>query len=111
MFYPKLPRSWIPDGIILVPCLNEKGVKGAFELDVYASGSLLTIRTQYHISSTVIHDRFCLSQKRYTSANFRKPTPAQWLASGLRPLQVHLSPSNIIIDISRKKELNIVQNI
>ena len=46
VFYPKLPRSWIPDGIILVPSLNEKGVKGAFELDVYASGSLLTIHTQ-----------------------------------------------------------------
>ena len=38
VFYPKLPRSWIPDGLILVPCLSEKGVKGAFELDVYASG-------------------------------------------------------------------------
>jgi hypothetical protein len=37
VFYPKLPRSWIPNGLLVVPCLSEKGVKGEFELDIYAS--------------------------------------------------------------------------
>jgi hypothetical protein len=37
VFYPKLPRSWIADGFIVVPCLSEKGVKGDYELEVYSS--------------------------------------------------------------------------
>lgn len=38
VYYPKLPRSWIPDGLIIVPCLSEKGMKGGFELEVYTTG-------------------------------------------------------------------------
>eukprot|EP01034_Spumella_vulgaris_P022861 gene22861-29038_t len=37
VFYPKIPRSWIPNGLLIVPCLSEKGVKGAFDLEVYSS--------------------------------------------------------------------------
>ena len=37
VFYPKIPRAWIPNGLLIVPCLSEKNVKGAFDLEVYAS--------------------------------------------------------------------------
>jgi hypothetical protein len=41
IFYPKLPRSWMPDGLLLIPCLSEKGVKGHFDLEVYSSDDVL----------------------------------------------------------------------
>lgn len=41
IFYPKLPRSWMPDGLLLVPCLSEKGVKGHYDLEVYSSDDVL----------------------------------------------------------------------
>lgn len=37
VFYPKLPRSWIPNGLLIVPSLSEKGIKGKFDLEVYCS--------------------------------------------------------------------------
>lgn len=37
VFYPRLPRSWLGNGLIVVPCLSEKGVKSHFELEVYCS--------------------------------------------------------------------------
>jgi hypothetical protein len=41
IFYPKLPRTWFPDGLIVVPCLSEKGVKGKFELEIYCSETIV----------------------------------------------------------------------
>jgi hypothetical protein len=37
VFFPKIPRSWVPNGLLVVPCLSEKNVKGSFDLEVYAS--------------------------------------------------------------------------
>ena len=37
VYYPKVPRSWMPDGLIIIPCLSDKGVRGAYDLDVYCS--------------------------------------------------------------------------
>jgi hypothetical protein len=37
VFFPKVPRSWIPNGLLIVPCLGEKNVKGSFDLEIYAS--------------------------------------------------------------------------
>jgi len=37
VYFPKVPRSWMPDGLIIVPCLTEKGVRGTFDLDVFCS--------------------------------------------------------------------------
>lgn len=37
VFFPKLPRAWMPDGLLLIPCLSERGVRGIFELEVYAN--------------------------------------------------------------------------
>ncbi|KAJ1442886.1 hypothetical protein B484DRAFT_441901 [Ochromonadaceae sp. CCMP2298] len=37
VFYPKIPRAWVPNGLLIIPCLAEKGAKGAFDLEVYAS--------------------------------------------------------------------------
>ena len=37
VFFPKIPRAWIPNGLMIIPCLNEKNVKGSFDLEVYAS--------------------------------------------------------------------------
>lgn len=41
VFYPKLPRAWISNGLIVVPCMSEKGVKGDFELEVYSSEAVI----------------------------------------------------------------------
>lgn len=37
VFFPKLPRSWMPHGVIIVPFLSEKNIKANFELDIYCS--------------------------------------------------------------------------
>jgi hypothetical protein len=37
LYYPRLPRSWVGNGIIIVPSLSEKGVKGSYELEVNCS--------------------------------------------------------------------------
>lgn len=37
VYFPKLPRAWVPNGLLIVPSLSEKGVKGAFDLEVYCS--------------------------------------------------------------------------
>jgi hypothetical protein len=37
IFYPKLPRSWIPNGLLIIPCVNDKGIKCPFDLEIYAS--------------------------------------------------------------------------
>jgi len=37
VYYPKLPRAWVPNGLLLVPCLSEKGIKGSFDLEVHSS--------------------------------------------------------------------------
>lgn len=41
IFYPKLPRAWIPNGLLLIPCLNDKGIKAGFELEVYCSEEIV----------------------------------------------------------------------
>lgn len=37
VFFPKIPRAWVPNGLLIVPCMNERNVKGSFDLEVYAS--------------------------------------------------------------------------
>lgn len=37
MYFPKLPHSWIPDGLIIVPCLSEKHARGSYEVEVYSN--------------------------------------------------------------------------
>ena len=37
VFFPKLPRSWMPHGVIIVPFLSEKNVKANYELEIYCS--------------------------------------------------------------------------
>lgn len=37
IYYPKIPRSWMPEGLIIIPCLSEKGVRGTFDLEVFCS--------------------------------------------------------------------------
>ena len=36
-YFPKIPRAWMPDGLVIVPCLSEKNVRGTFELDVFSN--------------------------------------------------------------------------
>lgn len=40
VLYPRLPRSWMPDGVIIVPCLSVPYVRGSFDLEVYSSEPL-----------------------------------------------------------------------
>lgn len=37
MFFPRVPRSWMPDGLLIVPSLSEVGARGTYDLEVYAS--------------------------------------------------------------------------
>ena len=37
VYYPRLPRSWVGNGLIIVPSLSEKGVKGTYELEINCS--------------------------------------------------------------------------
>lgn len=37
VYYPKMPRSWVPNGILVVPSLSEKGIKGSYDLEIYCS--------------------------------------------------------------------------
>lgn len=37
LYFPKIPRAWMPDGMIVVPCLGDKNVRGSFELDVFSN--------------------------------------------------------------------------
>ncbi len=41
IYYPRLPRSWIGNGLIIVPCLSEKGAKGQYDLEVFSSEPVL----------------------------------------------------------------------
>ena len=41
IFYPKLPRAWFPDGLLVIPCLSEKGLRGKFEVEFYCSEPIL----------------------------------------------------------------------
>ena len=41
IYFPKLPRAWNPQGFVIIPSLSEKGAKGTFDLDVYASEPFL----------------------------------------------------------------------
>ena len=37
VYYPKLPRAWVQNGLLLVPCLTEKAIKGSYDLEVHCS--------------------------------------------------------------------------
>lgn len=37
IYLPTIPFSWIPDGLIIVPCLSEKHMRGSYELEVYSN--------------------------------------------------------------------------
>ena len=37
IYYPRLPRSWMGNGLIISASLSEKGVKGSYELEVNSS--------------------------------------------------------------------------
>lgn len=56
VFFPKLPRSWIPNGLMVVPCLSEKSVKGGFELEVFCSETVYVNPLPETYSRTVAGD-------------------------------------------------------
>jgi len=41
IYFPKIPRAWMPNGLIIVPCLSDKNVKGNYDLEIYASETVL----------------------------------------------------------------------
>jgi len=41
VFYPKLPRAWLPNGLIISPCMNEKGARANYELEIFASEKIM----------------------------------------------------------------------
>eukprot|EP01038_Epipyxis_sp_PR26KG_P006934 gene6934-9488_t len=56
IFFPKLPRAWMPNGIIVVPSLNEKAVKGQYELEVFSSERVLVNQLPETFSRTLAGD-------------------------------------------------------
>lgn len=53
MYLPKVPRSWMPDGLIIIPCLTEKGARGTFDLEIYSNGTVDAYHLQEHFSHTL----------------------------------------------------------
>jgi hypothetical protein len=41
MYLPKAPRSWMPDGLIIIPYLSERGARGTFDIEIYSSGNVV----------------------------------------------------------------------
>lgn len=37
IYFPKLPRSCISSGLVIVPCMNQANVRGKFDIEVYCS--------------------------------------------------------------------------
>merc|ERR1712124_170532 len=37
LYFPYLPRSWLTNGLILIPSISEIGKKGAFDVEVFSS--------------------------------------------------------------------------
>lgn len=37
MYFPRVPRSWMPEGLLVIPSLSEKGARGTFDLEVFSS--------------------------------------------------------------------------
>jgi hypothetical protein len=40
VYFPKVPRSWMPNGIMIIPSLSERGVRGTFDVEVYCSEAI-----------------------------------------------------------------------
>jgi hypothetical protein len=53
IYYPKIPRAWMPNGLIIVPCLTEKNVKGSFEIEVYSSEPMVLNQLPESYSRTI----------------------------------------------------------
>jgi len=53
IYFPKIPRAWMPNGLIIVPCLSDKNVKGTYELEIYASETVLLNQLPDPYSRTV----------------------------------------------------------
>jgi hypothetical protein len=51
IYLPRVPRVWLPNGLILVPNLRETGVKGLFDIEVYSSDAV----TLTQLPDTVSH--------------------------------------------------------
>jgi hypothetical protein len=51
VYFPCLPRVWIPNGLILVPSLQEYGVKGTFDIEIYSSDAV----TVTPLPASVLH--------------------------------------------------------
>lgn len=37
IYFPKLPRAFVPTGLVIVPCLNQLGAKAKYDIEVYCS--------------------------------------------------------------------------
>lgn len=51
IYLPRVPRVWLPNGLIIVPSLQEPGVKGMFDIEVFSSDAV----TLTMLPSTVSH--------------------------------------------------------
>ena len=40
IYFPKIPRSWIPNGLIISPSLSSSTARGAYQLSVYSSEAI-----------------------------------------------------------------------
>ena len=52
----QMPRSWLASGLIVAPCLSERGMKGGFELEFYCSEAIHVRQLPDGFSRTVAGD-------------------------------------------------------
>ncbi len=74
VYYPRIPRAWIPNGLLIVPCLSEKGVKGSFDLEVYCSEAVHLNQLPETFSRTIAGEwnEQCAGGSHLSAATWRK---------------------------------------
>lgn len=40
VYLARIPRVWMSRGLMIIPCLGEKGVRGTYEMEIYCSATL-----------------------------------------------------------------------
>jgi hypothetical protein len=53
LYYPQVSRSWMPEGLIITPCLSEKGIKGTFDIEVFCSEKFVFYQLPDKVSKSV----------------------------------------------------------
>lgn len=53
LYFPRIPRVWIPNGLIVVPSLQEPGVKGLYDLEIFTNSAITVTPLPDSVSRSV----------------------------------------------------------